>query len=140
MLEQPASYVAGKPVVVYCAKTRAAWRELTISVGAQPAADGFVDAVGGATVNLRDDVCLTLLRRMNRKVVTLPQLANPLLTLVHESAHLRGLSNEGETDCDALSRIPDVGGRFFCVQNTRLLSAWALNAHRHKPPEYQGSC
>lgn len=83
-----------------------------------------------------------------------------LLTVLHEAVHLRGVINEGETDCTALglfksylddlgvpatvSKAVNVKGRYVLRRvanpHIKLLGIYAQAVHDRRPLEYRGNC
>jgi hypothetical protein len=143
-LEPAAAYVAGKPVTVWCAVTESAWHAETRSRGLFGDPYGFAKT-GGSEFSLKPDLCAILARAASGSVSTidLQSLAPSIQTLTHESIHLRGVRDEGETDCRAIHEMPRVAVRFFHVKPGRQLralmaAAWAW--HRAQPLTYQSVC
>jgi hypothetical protein len=100
---QEASRVAGKPVTIRC-------DESGNYVGAVQHADG-VAAVGGDLAYLTPDRCLDLYRLAFKGEVRFNQTGRALAVLAHEAWHLRGVSDEGATECYALQTGVDLGER-----------------------------
>lgn len=142
-LEPAAKFVAGKPVKVWCATTQAVWRA---AVGT---ATGEVDAAGYAHVATGEMYlppigCASLHAWLNRRRVEDYTFAVALLVIAHEATHLRGATDEGATDCAALSKLPTVIRKFFPVKGhattVATLMAYAHDAHERESSEYQGNC
>lgn len=70
-------------------------------------------------------------------------LATSVFLLVHESMHLRGITDESAADCTALKLLPTVLRKNFGVKKaatmkTMMAAAWA--AHRASSAEYKRLC
>ena len=98
-----ASRVAEKPVSVRC-------DESGRHVGAVQHADG-VAVVGGDLAYLTPARCLDLYRLAFKREVRSSQTARAIAVLAHEAWHLRGVSDEGTTECYALQSGVDIGRR-----------------------------
>jgi hypothetical protein len=98
-----ASRIAGKPVTVHCDESGA-------YVGVVQHADGAA-VVGGDVAYLTPDGCLDLYRLAFENEVTSSQTARALTVLAHEAWHLRGVRDEGTTECYALQSGVEVGRR-----------------------------
>ena len=139
-LQPITSAIAGRPVVVRCARTNDAWTAL-LNEYRVPNARGLVlhDAA-----YLSTNVCRSLEGWLRGKAApTVGTLGVDALTLTHEAMHLRGLVNEHDTDCAALKELPRVLRVQFRVRSTRNLAfairyAWA--EHNSSSPIYAGPC
>jgi hypothetical protein len=98
-----ASRVAAKPVTIRC-------DESGDYVGAVQHADG-VAAVGGDLAYLTPERCLDLYRLAFKGEVRSSQTARAIAVLAHEAWHLRGVSDEGTTECYALQTGVEIGQR-----------------------------
>jgi hypothetical protein len=98
-----ASRVAAKPVTIRC-------DEAGDYVGAVQHADG-VAAVGGNLAYLTPERCLDLYRLAFKGEVRSNRTARALAVLAHEAWHLRGVSDEGTTECYALQSGVEIGQR-----------------------------
>jgi hypothetical protein len=98
-----ASRVAGHPVTIRC-------DESGDFVGAVQHADG-VAAIGGGLAYLAPERCFDLYRLAFRGEVTFSQTARALAVLAHEAWHLRGVRDEGTTECYALQSGVELGQR-----------------------------
>jgi hypothetical protein len=98
-----ASRVAAKPVTIRC-------DEAGDYVGAVQHADG-VAAVGGELAYLAPERCLDLYRLAFKGEVRSNRTARALAVLAHEAWHLRGVSDEGITECYALQSGVEIGRR-----------------------------
>jgi hypothetical protein len=99
-----ASRIATKPVTIRCDESRD-------YVGLIQHADG-VAAVGGDRAYLTPERCFDLYRLAFEGEVTSSQTARALAVLAHEAWHLRGVSDEGATECYALQSGVGIGQRF----------------------------
>ncbi len=100
---EEASRVAMKSVTIRC-------DESGDFVGAVQHADG-VAVVGGDLAYLTPERCLDLYRLAFKGEVRSSQTARALAVLAHEAWHLRGVSDEGTTECYALQTGVDIGQR-----------------------------
>jgi hypothetical protein len=98
-----ASHIAEKPVTIRCDESRD-------YVGLVQHADG-VAAVGGEIAYLTPERCLDLYRLAFEGEVTSSQTARAIAVLAHEAWHLRGVDDEGTTECYALQSGVEVGQR-----------------------------
>jgi hypothetical protein len=105
-----ASRIAGKPVRIRCDESGA-------FVGAVQHADG-VAAVGGELAYLTPERCHDLYRLAFDGEVTSSQTARALAVLAHEAWHLRGISDEGTTECYALQSGVGLGERLGLSEDT----------------------
>jgi hypothetical protein len=105
-----ASLVAGKPVTIYC-------DESGDFVGAVQHADG-VAIVGGDHAYLTPERCLDLYRLAFEDEVTFSQTARAIAVLAHEAWHLRGVGDEGTTECYALQSGVELGQRLGLSEDT----------------------
>ncbi len=127
-----ASFIAKKRVTVRC-------DEAGDYVGAVQHADG-VALVGGDVAYLTPERCLDLYRLGFKDEVRSSQTARALAVLAHEAWHLRGVSNEGVTECYALQSGVEIGRRFGLSEGTarqmmrQQLTENAL--HSRSSPEY----
>jgi hypothetical protein len=107
---QEASQIAGKPVTIRC-------DEAGEYVGAVQHADG-VAAVGGELAYLTPERCLDLYRLAFKGEVRFNQGARAIAVLAHEAWHLRGVSDEGITECYALQSGVELGQRLGLSADT----------------------
>ena len=107
-----ASRVAGKPVTIRC-------DESGDYVGAVQHADGIA-AVGGDLAYLTPDRCLDLYRLAFKGEFRSNRTGRAIAVLAHESWHLRGVANEGITECYAFQSGVDVGRRLGLSYNRSL--------------------
>jgi hypothetical protein len=134
-LEPAASYVAGKPVRVQCAKSASGWQSFNKANFAQTgnSEHGFAEP-GGTVMYVDADTCPPLLAaRAGQPGASRPLLAATLVTFAHEAVHLRGQVDEGQTECEAMQYVPGVAVRFFGVKSgaqLRKLMASAWTWHR----------
>jgi hypothetical protein len=142
-LEPAASFVAGKPVQVACAKGGLEWvqfiRPLYGNVN-----PGGATAPGSTLIHLSPTVCRYLEAQL-RKPTKKPgeAFAGSLLTIVHEAIHARGERDEGTTDCAAVHESPRVAVRYFHVRSGRQLRGmmalmWQYRAE--SPPDLRTVC
>jgi hypothetical protein len=105
-----ASRIAAKPVTIRCDSAGD-------YVGAVQHADG-VAAVGGSLAYLTPERCLDLYRLAFEYQVTWSQTARAIAVLAHEAWHLRGISDEGTTECYALQSGVTLGQRLGLSEGT----------------------
>ncbi|HXV56240.1 MAG TPA: hypothetical protein VD704_00095 [Gaiellaceae bacterium] len=105
-----ASQVAGKPVAIQC-------DESGERVGVVQHADG-VAIVGGELAWLTPQICHDLYRLAFEGEVTSSQTARAIAVLAHEAWHLRGVRDEGETECYALQSGVGVAVRLGLTEDT----------------------
>ncbi len=143
VLEPAASFVAGKPATVWCALTRAdynVWRE---AQGAGGRDSGAFTYFGQPESWMSTGLCQVLRQRLRGVRVDIYELAGAASALVHESIHMRGVRDEGETECQAMHELPRVAVKFFGFKpgkQLRALMAEAWAYHRTLPPAYQTVC
>jgi hypothetical protein len=98
-----ASRIAGKPVTIRC-------DEAGDFVGAVQHADG-VALIGGNLAYLTPERCLDLYRLAFKDEVRSNRTARALAVLAHEAWHLRGVADEGTTECYGLQSAVETGER-----------------------------
>ena len=127
-----ASRIAGKPVTIRCDESRD-------YVGFVQHADG-VALVGGDRAYLTPERCYDLYRLAYKGEVTSSQTARAIAVLAHEAWHLRGVDDEGTTECYALQSGVGLGVRLGLSEGTarqmmrQQLTENAL--HAGSSPEY----
>ncbi len=107
---EEASRIAGKPVTIRCDESRD-------YVGLVQHADG-VAAVGGDNAYLTPERCFDLYRLAFEGETTSSQTARAIAVLAHEAWHLRGVDDEGTTECYALQTGVDLGQRLGLSEGT----------------------
>lgn len=105
-----ASRIAEKPVTIRCDESRD-------YVGLVQHADG-VAAIGGDRAYLTPERCLELYRLAFEGEATSSQTARALAVLAHEAWHLRGVRDEGTTECYALQSGVEIGQRLGLSEST----------------------
>lgn len=133
-LEPVASWLAGKPVAVYCGG---------VYVGNGVEADGSVPAVGADSMNVTVAICRHLEGWFHGRTPLAGDFADGLLTIAHEAMHLRGIANEHDADCAALPKIPTMLRVFFHMRNVFRRTELAQDAqvlHDAMPPAYSAAC
>ncbi len=105
-----ASRIAGKPVAIRCDESRD-------YVGFVQHADG-VAIVGGDRAYLTPERCYDLYRLGFEGEVTSSQTARALAVLAHEAWHLRGVRDEGTTECYAFQSGVELGARLGLSEGT----------------------
>lgn len=133
-LDAVASHVAGKPLEVQCEDSWYVW----INSGEQhgedwSVLDGFT-VMSEPVVYVNPDRCETLhaLLELGPRGVGAYHAAGAVLTLVHEAVHQRGIANEGDTDCTALSLVDDVAVRHFGYKRTERVPYTVTTTSRRK--------
>jgi len=141
--------VAKKTVQVMCANEDDAWRAQAEAGVLGPTADpsagmGGLAKPGASTLYLAWSTCDFLLERLRDGHPDLIEVAASILTLVHESVHLRGVREESVTDCTALMLMPSVAVKFFHFKAGSItlsnLMFYARLAHGAKPASYKTLC
>jgi hypothetical protein len=133
-LDTVASQIAGKPLAVHCESSWYEW----INAGEEQAEDWSVLAgftfISEPVVYISPDLCETLhaLLELGPRGVGVYHVAAAVQTLVHEAVHQRGVSNEGETDCTALSLVDDVAVRTFGYRRTERVPYTVTTTTRRK--------
>jgi hypothetical protein len=107
---EQASRIAGKQVTIRC-------DESGDYVGAVQHADG-VALVGGSLAYLTPERCLDLYRLAFKGEVRSSRTARALAVLAHEAWHLRGVRDEGATECYALQTGVEIGERLGLASGT----------------------
>jgi hypothetical protein len=128
---EEASRIAGKPVTIRCDESRD-------YVGAVQHADG-VATVGGDRAYLTPERCHDLYRLAFEGEVTSSQTARALAVLAHEAWHLRGVDDEGTTECYALQSGVELGERLGLSAGTaRQMMRQQLTENRlHGPASFE---
>jgi hypothetical protein len=103
LFSEEATGIARKPVTVECDESRD-------RVGTVQHSDGAA-FVGGGRAWLTPEICLDLYRLAFRGEVNGSRTARAVAVLAHEAWHLRGVSDEGETECYALQTGVTLGER-----------------------------
>jgi hypothetical protein len=110
LFSDEASRIAAKPVTIRC-------DESGDYVGAVQHADG-VALVGGDLAYLTPKRCFDLYRLAFKQEVRFSQTARALAVLAHEAWHLRGVSDEGTTECYALQTSVEIGQQLGLSEDT----------------------
>lgn len=144
-LDARASWVAQKPVAVYCARTDADWAAFLSSVNDTVTdANGVTITVGGTEAYLSARTCYPLLARLRKHPFSLLALGAAVEVVAHESFHMRGVVDEGQAECDAYSIVNDylVAQWGFKRGSVAYMTAFngARNTHRSLPPAYRAVC
>lgn len=92
-LSPKASVIVGKPVRVYCTGDRELWADTAITEGHFAGTAGFAEFDRGEAY-LAPWICSPLERWLRGKPVPLRDFAESLAVLIHESIHLRGVTDE----------------------------------------------
>jgi hypothetical protein len=80
-------------------------------------ADG-VASIGGRLAYLAPERCLDLYRLAFKGEVSFSQTARSIAVLAHEAWHLRGVRDEGTTECYALQSGVELGRRLGLSEGT----------------------
>jgi hypothetical protein len=107
---EEASLIAEKPVEVRCDEARD-------YVGAVQHADG-VAVVGGDLAILTPEICDDLYRLAFGDEVTGSRTGRAIAVLAHEAWHLRGVRDEGTTECYGLQSGVELGQRLGLSEGT----------------------
>jgi hypothetical protein len=105
-----ASRIAGKEVSIRCDESRD-------YVGAVQHADG-VAVVGGDLAIVTPEICHDLYRLAFEDEIRGSRTGRALAVLAHEAWHLRGVSDEGTTECYALQSGVGLGERMGLSEGT----------------------
>jgi hypothetical protein len=105
-----AARIAGHPVTIRC-------DESGEIVGVVQHTDGIAQ-VGGSLAYLVPDRCYHLYRLAFEGDVSFSQTARAVAVLAHEAWHLRGVRDEGTTECYALQSGVELGQRLGLSPNT----------------------
>jgi hypothetical protein len=105
-----ASRIAGKDVEIRCDESRD-------YVGFVQHADG-VALVGGDRAYLTPEICHDLYRVAFEQDVTSSRTGRAIAVLAHEAWHLRGVRDEGQTECFALQSGVALGERLGLSEGT----------------------
>jgi hypothetical protein len=126
-----AARIAGHPVTIRC-------DESGQIVGVVQHADGVAE-VGGSLAYLVPDRCYDLYQLAFEGDVSFSQTARAVAVLAHEAWHLRGLRDEGTTECYALQSGVELGQRLGLSEDTarRMMRQQLVeNAGRGAASEY----
>lgn len=142
-LQPIAAGLAERPVFVRCATSESAWAAMLAPWDLPAGVDAltFPDNAGSY---LAPRTCRELEGWLRGKSAPTPQrLGVVVLSLVHETMHLRGVDPEAEAECAALRAMPAVLRRWFGIKRAVTLravmnAAWAN--HRTKPVAYRTLC
>lgn len=118
-LSPPASYVAGKPVDVYCA-----YKQATIDNTVSPTATnvaGATPVIGGGAIYLSPLTCAFLGAWMNGRNVDLYNFAVAIETLAHEGELAAGVDDETTATCKGIPKIPELVARYFPLKKRESL-------------------
>jgi len=107
---EEASRIAEKPVSIRCDEARD-------YVGAVQHADG-VAVVGGDLAIVTPEVCHDLYRLAFEDETTGSRTGRAVAVLAHEAWHLRGVADEGTTECYALQSGVELGQRLGLSEDT----------------------
>lgn len=105
-----ASRIAGKPVTVRC-------DESGRHVGAVQHSDGAAE-VGGDLAYLTPERCLDLYRLAFEGETSSSRTARAVAVLAHEAWHLRGVRDEGTTECYAVQTGVELGRRLGLAEGS----------------------
>lgn len=132
-LDAIASRVAGRPVTVQCESSQTDWNVTIAAIEGSPSrAGGYVRGVDSSVVYLSPTECLPLHRALSagyRRAGIYP-LTSAIFTLAHEAVHLRGITDEGVTECTALPLVTELAVGHFGVPrtvtqtSTRIVQKW----------------
>ena len=116
VLDAAATYVAGHPVSVWCETSWSDWLKEASQAGVSDA--GAFTRVGTPVVYVAPDVCEELHALVGKEDVGTFFAADAILTLTHEAVHQRGITDEAQTDCTALSMVSQMATTFFGITKT----------------------
>jgi hypothetical protein len=119
-LAPAATFVAGKPVAVYCAPTQAAINQ-TVSADATSVL-GATPMIGSNEIYLAPITCAYLNAWLNgKKVANLYGVAVAMETLAHEAELARGSGDETTATCLGLRAMPKMVTKFFPLKKRESL-------------------
>lgn len=145
VLSARAAWVAQKPVRTWCAPNADAWQQyLTTSGDTAVDVEGATPFPGAGETYFAPDVCAVIRARLRKRTVNLPTLGAALDVVAHESFHMRGLSDEGQTECSAYRSLPAYlvarwGFRKGSPAYAQVMYG-ATNYHDRLPPIYRTVC
>jgi hypothetical protein len=109
-LEVPASAIADRTVVVWCARNRAVWRLANKTAGG----DGYAFARTDTAASFYPaETCNRLEAWQSRSRLTSGLIGLDLLILIRESLYLGGAVDENAALCQAKARLAEIAIRFF---------------------------
>lgn len=109
--EPAASFVAGKPVRIYCAPTQAA---INATVGPEAVNVQGATYIGGDDTYLSPQTCGFLNAWLRgKKPSNLYGVAGSLQTLAHEAELAKGIDDETNADCASLKTMVPMVTRYF---------------------------
>ncbi len=117
-LDSIASEVAGHTAQVWCEQDATEWDSLTTEVGLSPFVAGFTNYSASNVVYLSPAMCSYLLYGLQVAPTYRPEAAQALEVLLHESVHQRGVLDEWQTDCTALSLLRQYVASAFRLPET----------------------
>lgn len=119
-LTPAASFVAGKPVKVYCASTQAAINATVSSTATSVL--GATPVIGGDQIYLAPIVCAYLNAWLNgKRIANLYGVAGALETIAHEAELAAGVNDETTATCLGLKAMPQMVMRFFPLRKRESL-------------------
>lgn len=126
VLEPAASFVARKPVRVWCASTDAAW----VKYAAEYLPTHGLTYPGSSVIRLDWTICTIMREQLRYANQPDASLAPSVETLTHEAIHARGEADEGVTDCAAVHEMARVAVVYFGVKpgwrlRSLMAAAWA---------------
>ena len=106
-LNAVASAVAGHPVIASCATGAHEWSQFEDVAGLAFETDGFTFVGRDNVIYLAPRICDILLADFSYGVTAVGDYWNGLAikTIIHESVHQRGITDESVTDCTALKLV-----------------------------------
>lgn len=106
-LDTVATAIAGHPVVAVCADSTVEWATWETQVAGGIELDGFTQLAVGPNIYLAPHICKTLLAglQVGPTAVGIYWYSLAIKTILHEAVHQRGITDEGMTDCTALTLV-----------------------------------
>jgi hypothetical protein len=117
-LDNAASFVAGKPVSVYCEYSWSAWLKFFADRGRDGSTVNGYTNINSPVVYVSPAVCETLHGLIGQRDIGAYHAALALLTLAHEAQHQRGVLDEGAADCAALAQVGALAVSYFGIPAT----------------------
>lgn len=168
VLDSIATEVSGKPQSVHCESEELEWRRITSAVTSfDPALVTAWTQPARPVIYLSPRACHALRTSYEYDLETagVREFALSLLALAHEGIHQKGVTNEAETECQAVPLVKPLAIKYFKIPAktakftpTKIrgirtyrktlvdnpvfdkLGFWVNYWKSIKPPAYQGAC
>lgn len=145
VLSQRAAWIAKKPVQAFCATDATVWAQwLAANNDNVSEVEGATPTIGGNVTYVASDVCDVIRARLRKRTVNLRTLGAALEVVTHESLHMRGETDEGRAECEAIRTLPAyLVAKWGFRKNSyayRQVMYGALDYHKRTPPAYRAIC